>query len=119
MIETEVIAYKTIKEETDSLSLGETSVKTSGEDGSKDDTYKVSFDKDGNELEREVVFETITLEPITEILLIGTKVDSNSKVTTEEVIKNETIKYTTKEVKTNSLYIGERKVQTQGVNGAK
>jgi len=40
-----------------------------------------------------------------------------SRVTYEEETKTETVDYTTKEVKSDSLYTGETKVQTEGVEG--
>ena len=40
-----------------------------------------------------------------------------SRVTYEEETKTEAVDYTTKEVKSDSLYTGETKVQTEGVEG--
>lgn len=40
-----------------------------------------------------------------------------TRVTTDTVTEYETVKYTTKKVKTDDLYVGETKVETEGENG--
>ena len=73
--ETVSIDYKTIKEETDSLYVGQTKVKQKGEKGEKIETYRVTY-TNGEESHRELTHSEITREPVDKIVLVGTKVKS-------------------------------------------
>lgn len=68
----EKIQYQTLKRETDELFVGQKKVKQEGSNGSKDVTYRITV-KDGVEVAREPVHETITKEATNEIILVGTK----------------------------------------------
>lgn len=116
--ESEVIKFASKEEKDSSILLGETKVKQEGKDGLKEIVYTITL-LDGVEQGREKISEKVVVEAKDKIVLVGTKTNPNSKTTTKEVKVNETIKFTTKEVKTDTLYVGERKVQTSGVNGTK
>jgi uncharacterized protein YabE (DUF348 family) len=68
----ETIQYETLKRETDEMFIGEQKVKQEGSNGSKDVTYRITI-KDGAEVAREPVHETVTKEVVNEIVLVGTK----------------------------------------------
>lgn len=76
--ETEEIDYTTEYEYSDELSEGETEVKTPGVKGEKTVTYKLIYI--AGELEgKEVVSEEITKEPVTEVVICGTKENTVSR----------------------------------------
>lgn len=75
--ETETIEYSSETQKTSSMSAGTTKVKQKGEDGEKEVKYQVTY-VDGTEESREVLEETVTKEPVTEIILKGTKKSSSS-----------------------------------------
>lgn len=66
------IPYTTSKKETDSLYKGEKKTVQRGENGVKSVTYKVT-QRDGVEIDREVVSEEIISKPKEEIVQVGTK----------------------------------------------
>ncbi len=68
---TERIPYDTIYEATDTLYKGQTSVKTAGEYGSKNVQTRLTK-TNGYLVASEVVSETVTLEPVTQVALQGT-----------------------------------------------
>lgn len=62
------------KEELDSsMYVGETKVKVKGMQGEKTFSYRVTY-TDGAETDRKLVSEEVTLDPITEITAVGTKI---------------------------------------------
>lgn len=48
-------------------------IKMQGSNGSKNVYYAVTYDKDGNEISREVEKEEIIEEPVNEVIVVGTK----------------------------------------------
>lgn len=70
---TEEIPFETKYEETDSLIKGDTKVQTAGEKGSKSVTYSIST-QNGVEVQKTVVNTVVTKEPVTQVVLKGTKV---------------------------------------------
>ncbi len=71
-ISDEEIVYETVKENSDSIDLGETSVKTEGVNGLKQITKKCRY-VDGKKTSEEVVGEKVIKEPVDKVVLIGTK----------------------------------------------
>lgn len=78
--ETETIEYSTEVQKTSSMASGTSKVKQNGEDGEKEVKYQVTY-VDGTEESREVLEETVTKEPVTKIILKGTKKTSSSSGT--------------------------------------
>lgn len=71
-VETEAIPYETQEVETDELYVGETRVKQAGVEGTKETTIKTIFV--GGEFSDSYAIERkVTVEPISEIIEIGTK----------------------------------------------
>lgn len=68
---TEEVAFETEYQDTSSLYVGETQVKTAGVKGEKEVTYQVTY-VDGQEESREAVSEEVTKEPVPEVVLRGT-----------------------------------------------
>lgn len=75
--ETEEIAYETTYENDSSMAKGKEQVSTKGEKGEKKVTYQVTY-VDGVEESREATDETVTKEPVNEVVKVGTKEESSS-----------------------------------------
>ena len=71
--ETKVIGYKEVTREDDSLLKGEEDIVQYGEEGEMETSTKQVY-KNGVLFSQEVVSETVTKEPLNEIIAIGTKV---------------------------------------------
>lgn len=72
----EELDFTTRYEYSDTLFAGEEEIKTPGEKGQKETVYKVTY-VEGVEESREVVSETVTKEPVEEIILTGTRQQVN------------------------------------------
>lgn len=75
LTETEEIEYETAYEDDSSMAKGEEKVSTEGEDGEKEITYRVTY-VDGAEESREAISESVTKEPVTKVVRVGTKEES-------------------------------------------
>ena len=110
---TETIPFEKETRKNPKLKKGETKVVQKGVNGTKEITYKVTFEN-GKEVNREKVSEKITKEPVKEIVEVGTL-----ETTTKEEKKTETVPFE-KETRNNpKLKKGETKVVQKGVNGTK
>lgn len=70
--QTEVIAHETVKEASSKMYKGESKVVREGNDGEKQVTYRVTR-KDGEEIDREIVGETVTVAAVNTVIQEGTK----------------------------------------------
>lgn len=70
---TEAIAFQSSTQEDAGLTKGVTRVVTSGRNGQKTLTYKVTF-IDGKEVKRDLASETVTVAPVNEVKKVGTYV---------------------------------------------
>lgn len=91
---TETIAYTTKYENDSSMTRGTRKIKQVGVNGEKTVDYLVILDKEGNEINRTIIKEEIKVNPVDEIVLIGTKElpKTDNTVTppkTEEPVKQE------------------------------
>lgn len=68
----EPIPYETVEEPAEDLWIGETEVLQVGSEGEKTLTYNVKY-RDDVEVERALVTERVTLEPVNETRRVGTK----------------------------------------------
>lgn len=66
------ISYETTEVKDSSLYVGKKSIKTNGVKGEKQVVYDVTY-VDGKETERTIVSETVVKQPVTEVVLVGTK----------------------------------------------
>jgi len=71
-VETESIAFETQTQDDPGRYVGEQVVKTAGVEGTREKKFSVVFE-DGKEVKRELKEEKVTKEPVTEIVLAGTK----------------------------------------------
>ena len=71
-VETEIIEYETEKVNTDKLYVGETEVKTKGQNGEIRHTYALTL-VDGVETERTLISSETVTEAVNKVVLVGTK----------------------------------------------
>ncbi len=69
--EKEDIPYETTYVESEDYYIGTQLLKTSGREGSADVVYEVEYDKNGV-ISKKVISRTVTKEPVTEVMVIGT-----------------------------------------------
>ena len=84
--ETQTVAYPTETKKTSSLKKGKTKIKQKGQEGEKKLVYEVTY-VDGKETKKELQEEIIIKEPVTEVILKGTKTSKN-KTSKETEQKN-------------------------------
>ncbi|GAA1618593.1 hypothetical protein GCM10009679_23840 [Saccharothrix algeriensis] len=75
--ETAAIPYSTRRVNDPNLAKGKTKVKTAGVNGVKTRTYEVTY-TDGVETAKTLVSEVVTKQPVTKVILVGTKPTSSS-----------------------------------------
>ncbi len=71
-VETAEIAYESETENSDEVELGETEVGTVGQNGEKRIVKEVKY-IDGKAVSEKTVSETVTKQPVNEVILVGTK----------------------------------------------
>lgn len=81
--ETEVVEYATVEEEDPNLLTGQFEVKTPGQDGEKEVTYKQQI-VNGELVEEEEIGQTITKAPVHQVLSIGEGTQVNSVTVNNE-----------------------------------
>lgn len=69
---TEPIAHETVERNNAELTVGKRKVATAGVDGEKEVTYSVTY-TNGEVTDEEAVSSTVTKEPVTEVVSVGTK----------------------------------------------
>jgi hypothetical protein len=75
--ETQTIPYSTKRVNDSSLAKGTTKVKTQGVNGEKTLTYEVTY-TDGVQTAKKLVKTVVTKDPVTKVILVGTKTSSPS-----------------------------------------
>ena len=80
----EAVNYSTTEIKDDSMYEGTTSVQSKGVKGSKSVTYKVKY-VNGAEDSKEKLSETVTKQPVAEVVKVGTKKSSGASVTSNGV----------------------------------
>lgn len=91
--ETEEIPFETVEETDSSLYVGETEIRTQGVTGEKKLKYSVTY-TDGEETGRELISETVTVEPVAQLTVTGTKeretpkTESNTSTNTSKPASN-------------------------------
>ena len=68
---TEAIPYETTYIESEDYYIGTQMLKTTGREGSAEVVYEIEYDKHG-EISRTAISRTVTNEPVTEVMVIGT-----------------------------------------------
>lgn len=80
--ETEVIEFETEQKKDYSLASGKTKVAVTGKNGEKEVTYSLLY-KNGEVISKDFVSETVTKEPVTHVVKVGTKKVSKSTKSTK------------------------------------
>lgn len=80
IVEKETVKYKTKYEKNNNMTEGEEKITMKGEIGEKEVNYTVITDKDGNIISKEKTSETVTKEPVTEIIQQGTKTEQSGLI---------------------------------------
>ena len=75
--EKEEIPYEVEYQYDNSKPKGQETTSVAGENGEKEVTYKITY-KNGEEIDREVVKENVTKEPVTAVVIVGTYVAPSS-----------------------------------------
>ena len=109
--EVEGINFKTVKRDSNKLAKGKTKVIQAGKKGESTIIFNEAY-VDGVLADTTEVSRTVTKQAIDEIVEVGTGIE-----TSKERVVDTPIKYTTKVVKDNTLYIGDKVIQQQGKNG--
>jgi len=79
-VKTETVPYATEQRENSAVNAGKTSVITAGVNGTKDVTYRCTY-VDGVLESSEKIGEVVTLEPVTEVIEVGTKRTTTTRKT--------------------------------------
>ena len=111
-VRTEEIPYETERNDNPDLESGTENVIQEGQVGELTITESVTYDEDGEEISREVISEEVTIEPINEIIDVGTQV---TRIVEET--KTEPISFETERQENSNLEQGTENVLQEGVNG--
>lgn len=71
---TEVVPFERTSVDDSTMAQGQSAVTTAGQNGERTRTYRVTF-TDGKETKRELVSDTVTVPPVTEVTSVGTYVE--------------------------------------------
>lgn len=111
-VRTEEIPYETERNDNPDLESGTENVIQEGQVGELTITESVTYDKNGEEISREVISEEVTIEPIKEIIDVGTQV---TRVVEET--KTEPVSFETERQENSSLEQGTENVLQEGREG--
>ena len=111
-VRTEEIPYETERNDNPDLESGTENVIQEGQVGELTITESVTYDENGEEISREVVSEEVTIEPIKEIIDVGTQV---TRVVEET--KTEPISFETERQENSNLEQGTENVLQEGREG--
>lgn len=111
-VRTEEIPYETERNDNPDLESGTENVTQEGQVGELTITESVTYDESGEEINREVISEEVTREPINEIIDVGTQV---TRVVEET--KTEPVSFETERQENSSLEQGTENVLQEGQEG--
>ena len=111
-VKTEEIPYETERNDNPDLESGIENVIQEGQVGELTITESVTYDENGEEINREVILEEVTIEPINEIIDVGTQV---TRVVEET--KTEPVSFETERQENSSLEQGTENVLQEGQEG--
>ncbi|WNY47265.1 G5 domain-containing protein [Streptococcus sp. 29896] len=116
VVETQVVAFETIREDDPNLEVGKEVVETEGVNGERTIVYAVTK-TDGVETARTVKSDSITTPATAKVIKVGTKPVHVPVVTTEEVVETQVVAFETIREDDPNLEVGKEVVETEGVNG--
>lgn len=108
---TESIDFDVIYQDNDELEVGLENTLVEGEAGEREIVTEKTFVK-GELVGEEVISDTVTKNPVNKVIERGTLV-----ITTQERIETEDIEFEVERVANNTMFEGEERVVTEGVNG--
>ena len=111
-VKTEEIPYETERNDNPDLESGIENVIQEGQVGELTITESVTYDENGEEINRKVISEEVTIEPINEIIDVGTQV---TRVVEET--KTEPVSFETERQENSSLEQGTENVLQEGQEG--
>ena len=111
-VRTEEIPYETERNDNPDLESGIENVIQEGQVGELTITESVTYDESGEEISREVISEEVTIEPIKEIIDVGTQV---TRVVEET--KTEPVSFETERQENSNLEQGTENVLQEGREG--
>lgn len=111
-VRTEEIPYETERNDNPDLESGTENVIQEGKVGELTITESVTYDESGEEISREVISEEVTIEPIKEIIDVGTQV---TRVVEET--KTEPVSFETERQENSNLEQGTENVLQEGREG--
>lgn len=111
-VRTEEIPYETERNNNPDLESGTENVIQEGRVGELTITESVTYDENGEEINREVISEEVTIEPINEIIDVGTQV---TRVVEET--RTEPVSFETERQENSSLEKGTENVLQEGREG--
>lgn len=111
-VRTEEIPYETERNDNPNLESGTENVIQEGQVGELTITESVTYDKNGEEINRKVISEEVTIAPINEIIDVGTQV---TRVVEET--KKEPVSFKTERQENSSLEQGTENVLQEGREG--
>ncbi|WP_192872828.1 G5 domain-containing protein, partial [Streptococcus suis] len=94
VVETQVVAFETIREDDPNLEVGKEVVETEGANGERTIVYTVTK-TDGVETARTVKSDSITTPATAKVIKVGTKPVRVPVVTTEEVVETQVVAFET------------------------
>ncbi|WP_161942531.1 G5 domain-containing protein [Streptococcus suis] len=116
VVETQVVAFETIREDDPNLEVGKEVVETEGVNGERTIVYTVTK-TDGVETTRTVKSDSITTPATAKVIKVGTKPVHVPVVTTEEVVETQVVPFETIREDDPNLEVGKEVVETEGANG--
>lgn len=111
-VRTEEIPYETERNDNPDLESGTENVIQEGQVGELTITESVTYDENSEEISREVISEEVTIEPINEIIDVGTQV---TRIVEET--KTEPVSFETERQENSSLEQGTENVLQEGQEG--
>lgn len=111
-VRTEEIPYETERNDNPDLESGTENVIQEGQVGELTITESVTYDENGEEISREVISEEVTIEPINEIIDVGTQV---TRIVEET--KTEPVSFETERQENSNLEQGTENVLQEGQEG--
>ncbi|HEM6089639.1 TPA: G5 domain-containing protein [Streptococcus suis] len=116
---TKVIPFEISYQDDATLPVGEEKIITAGQNGLATVTTTYTL-VNGVRQANPTVTETVTTQPVTQVVARGTKAVTPTPVEGTEVVKETVdIPFETKTTDSSDLYVGEEKVVTEGKNGSK
>ncbi|MBY4986161.1 G5 domain-containing protein [Streptococcus suis] len=114
-----VIPFEVSYQDDATLPVGEEKIITAGQNGQATITTTYTL-INGVRQANPTVTETVTTQPVTQVVARGTKAVTPTPVEGTEVVKETVdIPFETKTTDSSDLYVGEEKVVTEGKNGSK